>query len=45
MGRLRGDEITFTAGDAGYTGKVTGNSIEGTITTPTGTSPWRATRK
>ena len=45
MGRLRGDEITFTAGDAGYKGKVTGNTIEGTITTPAGTTPWRATRK
>ncbi|MEO7135125.1 MAG: class I SAM-dependent methyltransferase, partial [Vicinamibacterales bacterium] len=38
MGRLRGDEITFTAGDAGYKGRVTGNSIEGTITTPAGTT-------
>ena len=45
MGRLRGDEITFTAGDAGYKGKVTGNTIEGTITTPKGTLPWRADRK
>jgi SAM-dependent methyltransferase len=45
MGRLRGDEIAFTAGDARYTGKVTGNGIEGTITTSTSTTPWRATRK
>ena len=29
-GRLRGDEITFTAGGAKYTGKVTGNSMSGT---------------
>ena len=45
MGRLRGDEITFTAGDAGYRGRVTGNSIEGTITTSSGVAPWRASRK
>jgi len=45
MGRLRGDEITFTAGDAGYKGKVTGNSIAGTITTSTSTARWTATRK
>ena len=46
IGRLRGDEITFTAGNARYKGKVSGNTIEGTITTPTGaTTPWRATRK
>ena len=29
MGRLRGDEITFTAGDARYKGKVTGNTHRG----------------
>ncbi|MEO7134636.1 MAG: SAM-dependent methyltransferase, partial [Vicinamibacterales bacterium] len=45
MGRLRGDEIAFTAGDAVYQGKVIGNTIEGTMTTAQGTSPWTATRK
>jgi precorrin-6B methylase 2 len=30
-GRLRGDEITFTAGNATYTGRVDGNAIKGTI--------------
>ena len=30
-GRLRGDQITFTAGNAEYTGRVTGNTIEGTV--------------
>ena len=44
MGRLRGDELTFTAGTATYKGKVTGNTIEGTLTTPKGDLPWRATR-
>ena len=28
-GRLRGDELTFTAGGAKYTGKVSGNTITG----------------
>jgi hypothetical protein len=31
QGRLRGDEITFTAGGATYTGKVDGNTIRGTV--------------
>ena len=44
-GRLRGDEITFTAGEARYTGKVAGNTIEGTVTTAAGSTHWRATRK
>jgi methyltransferase family protein len=30
-GRLRGDEITFTAGNATYTGRVDGNSMKGMI--------------
>jgi hypothetical protein len=29
-GRLRGDEITFTAGSAKYTGRVNGSTIQGT---------------
>jgi SAM-dependent methyltransferase len=46
IGRLRGEEITFTAGDITYKGKVTGNTIEGTMTTAKGTTtPWRATKK
>lgn len=45
VGRLRGEEITFTAGNATYKGRITGNSIEGTVTSPSGTTaPWRATR-
>ena len=39
-GRLRGDEIRFTAGDVEYSGRVKGDVIEGT----TGGSAWRATR-
>ena len=42
-GRLVGDEISFTVGAARYTGKVTGNRIEGTIANgPAAT--WEATR-
>ena len=45
MGRLRGDEITFTAGGGNYKGKVSGNTISGTVTTPKGEVAWSATRK
>jgi SAM-dependent methyltransferase len=30
-GRLNGDQISFTAGGAQYTGRVSGNTIEGTV--------------
>ena len=40
-GRLRGDEITFTAGSTTYTGRVNGNTMEGTTS---GGAAWRATR-
>jgi hypothetical protein len=40
-GKLRGDQITFTAGGAKYSGRVNGNTIEGT-TGPAGA--WRATK-
>lgn len=43
-GRLRGDEITFTAGGAKYTGKVDGSSMKGTVTGGNGGS-WTATRR
>jgi hypothetical protein len=43
-GRLRGEELMFTAGGNAYRGKVSGNTIEGTVTTPKGEMPWRATR-
>ncbi len=42
-GRLRGDEISFTAGEARYAGKVSGNRIEGTVTAGGKTAPWSAT--
>lgn len=40
-GRLRGDEITFTAGATDYTGRVQGNTMRGTA----GGAPWVATRR
>ena len=41
QGRLRGDEITFTAGGTTYTGKVEGNTIRGTANG----APFTATKK
>ncbi len=45
MGRLRGEELTFTAGDVTYKGRATGGTITGTMTTAKGSQPWSATRK
>ncbi len=42
-GQLNGDQITFTAGGAQYTGRVNGNSMEGTIKGGSNGS-WTATR-
>ena len=42
-GRMRGDQISFTAGDAQYTGHVSGNAMEGTVKGGSD-SKWRATR-
>lgn len=39
-GRMRGDEIAFTAGPRHYKGRVKGDSINGTV----GSSRWTATR-
>jgi len=43
-GKLRGDQITFEAGGAQYTGRVNGDSIEGTLTAAGKTSNWQASR-
>jgi len=42
-GKLNGDQITFTAGGAQYTGHVSGNSIEGTVKGGSD-GKWRAPR-
>lgn len=41
---LRGVDISFIAGGLNFNGKVNGNEITGTITTPSGQVPWRASR-
>jgi SAM-dependent methyltransferase len=45
QGQMRGDEISFMAGGATYTGKVKGIVMEGTATTPSGTTSWRAVKR
>ena len=35
-GRLRGEKITFTIGDAVYNGRVEGDTIRGTVTGDSG---------
>jgi precorrin-6B methylase 2 len=40
-GRLRGDQITFSAGSTQYTGRVNGNTITGTVSSG---GSWNATR-
>ena len=42
-GRLRGDQISFSAGGAEYTGRVNGSTIEGSIRGGSGGN-WTATR-
>ena len=41
-GKLRGDEITLTAGKTVYTGRVNGTSIKGTTN---GGSAWTASKR
>src|SRR3989442_5808511 len=43
-GKVRGDEISFTAGSAQYTGRIAGNTINGTVKSGGSSSNWRATR-
>jgi hypothetical protein len=42
-GKLRGDQISFSAGNTEYTGRVNGNDIEGTMRGASA-GPWHATR-
>jgi SAM-dependent methyltransferase len=42
-GRLRGDQIGFSAGGADYSGRVSGSRIEGSVKTGGATSNWSAT--
>ena len=43
-GRLSGDQISFTAGDAEYTGHVSGNAVQGTFRSGGSTGTWSAAR-
>lgn len=43
-GKLRGDQISFTAGSTRYSGRVVGKRIEGTATTGGNATKWTATR-
>ena len=43
--RLSGADISFVAGGLSYTGRVKGDVIEGTVTSPSGTTAWRATMR
>jgi precorrin-6B methylase 2 len=44
-GKMRGDQISFTAGNTRYAGKVSGRKIEGTATSGPNTTDWTATQK
>jgi precorrin-6B methylase 2 len=43
-GRLRGTDLSFTAGGATYTGRVNGETIAGTVKTDQGERKWAARR-
>ena len=43
-GKLHGDQISFTAAGAEYSGKVSGGTIQGTVKAAGKTSEWKATR-
>jgi SAM-dependent methyltransferase len=43
-GKLRGDQISFSAAGTEYTGRVNGDSMSGTMKTASGNSDWNATR-
>ena len=43
--KLRADQISFNAGNASYSGRVNGNTIEGTVTSGGKSTKWTATRK
>ena len=42
-GRLRGDQISFSAGSAEYVGRVNGNRLEGHVKSDGNTTAWSAT--
>jgi SAM-dependent methyltransferase len=42
-GRLRGDQISFSAGSADYSGRVSGSRLEGSVKSGGNTTAWSAT--
>jgi SAM-dependent methyltransferase len=42
--RMNGEELTFIAGGLSYAARVTGDTMIGTVTSPSGAAPFRATR-
>jgi precorrin-6B methylase 2 len=44
-GRLNGEQLTFKVGQSQYTGRVSGDRIEGTLTTSGKQEKWSATRQ
>jgi hypothetical protein len=43
--RLRGDQISFSAGGTDYAGRVNGDTIEGTVKSGDAERPWAASRQ
>jgi hypothetical protein len=43
-GKMKGDQISFTAAGSEYTGRVTGERIEGTVTSGGKVTAWTTTR-
>jgi hypothetical protein len=43
-GRLQGDQIAFSAGGMRYTGRVTGNTMSGTVSGDGGSAAWTGTK-
>jgi len=43
-GKLVGDQIRFSVGDTLYSGRVSGDTMQGTFTTGVRSAPWNATR-
>jgi SAM-dependent methyltransferase len=43
-GKINGDMITFSVGDAKYTGRVSGNTMQGTFIPGQSAAPWSASR-
>jgi hypothetical protein len=43
-GKVMGNDVTFTAGGAQYTGKLNGDTLEGVVKSGKIETPWKATR-